>query len=171
MKQIALLFLSAITLVSFNVFAYEGHGFRILSSTIESSPGAVGGFKPAAPSLTKKTPGVVFAWSQAYDAEGYPGENVVLKGNHSFNATNYTKQSQTYTYKYELNCDGQFFRKVDRVEVRPGGVVSDTSNSYLTTFHRQPGLFRINAATDVTGEASNNHVGVATLRIRGQSNE
>ena len=166
MKKILSICISILACFTLNAFAYEGHGFRVISSTIESSPGAKGGFTQSQ-ALSKKSSAVAFAWSQAYDAEGMAGENVVLRGNHSFNVTNYTKTNQTYTYKYELNCDGQYFRKIDKVEVRPGGVVSDASNSYLTTFHRQGGMFGINAVTDVAGESSNNHVARGSLRVRG----
>ena len=165
MKKTTLFSLLCISLFSLNVYALEGHGFRVISESIESSPGASGGFKPSATGVSKKSPLVAFVTSQAYDAEGRMDSNVVLRGHHSFNVSNYTKVNQLYTYKYELSCDGQYFRKTDRIEVRPGGTASDMSDSYLSVYHRQPGFFRIISLTDVAGESSNSHVATGTLRV------
>jgi hypothetical protein len=164
MKKFSLLALLFLGLFQIHAYALDGHGFRIISETIEHSPGVTGGFIPTA---GKKSPGVAISWSQAYDALGRAGENVTVKGNHSINVTNYTNQNQIYVYKYEINCDGQYFRKVDKIEVRPGGVMNNHGDSYLTTYHRSSGLYRINASTDVSGESGNNHVSGATLRIVG----
>ncbi len=162
MKKISLLVFLFFGLFNLSAHALDGHGFRVLSETIEHSPGVTGGFTETS---GKKLPGVALSWSQAYNAEGLAGMNVVVKANHSFNVTNYTKQNQIYTYKYEINCDGQYFRKIDKIEVRPGGVANEHGDSYVSTYHRQKGLFRINAATEVTGESSHAHQSSATLRI------
>lgn len=148
--------------ISLNAFALEGKGFRILSETIESSPGAVGGFIQKSSS---SQPFYVYAWSLAHDAGGHPHQNVRLSGSHSFNISNYTKQEQVYTYKYELTCDGQYFRKIDKVKVAPGGFIMDSADSYLYTVHSRTGSWTINVVTDVAGESSNNHVSNGTLRI------
>jgi hypothetical protein len=167
MKKLSIMMFVLFSLFHVSAYALQGHGYRIISETIESSPGAKGGFAQIDKNVNNITRNMAFAWSQAYDAVSRVNENTVLKGNHSFNVTNNTKQKQTYTYKYELNCDGQYFRKTDRIEVQPGGVVSDAANSYLTTSHRSSGFFRVNAVTDVSGESSHNHVGTATLRVIG----
>ena len=164
MKKFSFLLFFILGLFQLNAYALDGHGFRILSETIERSPGAVGGFEPG---TGKKSNAIALTWSQAYDAQGLAGANVMLRANHSFNVTNYTKEKQIYTYKYELNCDGQFIRKVDKIEVRPGGVVNDHGDSYLSTYHRTKGLYQINASTEVSGESGNRHASVATLRLIG----
>ncbi|HTM63655.1 MAG TPA: hypothetical protein VL360_04045 [Gammaproteobacteria bacterium] len=164
MRKISFLFLFVLSMLGCNAFALEGHGFRLISSTIETSPGAKGWFKPTS---DKKSSKVAMTRSIAYDAEGYAGMNIMLRGSHSVSITNYTNQNQIYTYKYEINCDGQYFRKVDRVEVRPGGVANENGDSYLSTYHRTKGFFSINVATEVAGESSNRHVNSATLRVIG----
>jgi hypothetical protein len=162
MKKFYLLSILFLGLMQLNAYAYEGHGFRVLSETVEHSPGVTGKFVS---SVSKKTPGIALSWSQAYDARGFANTNVVLTGSHSISVTNYTNQNQIYNYKYELNCDGQYFRKVDRIEVRPGGVVNQSGSSFLTTYHRQKGLFQINASTAVSGESSHSHISGGTLRV------
>lgn len=162
MKKLSLLTIFVTALFCLNAYALEGHGFRVLSETIEHSPGVTGWFEPG---LSNKSPALAMAWSQAYNAEGSAGMNVMVRGNHSISVTNYTNQNQIYTYKYELNCDGQYFRKVDKIEVRPGGVVNERGDSFLSTYHRQKGLFSVNASTEVSGESSNRHINSATLRV------
>ncbi|HLB42858.1 MAG TPA: hypothetical protein VJN02_08445 [Gammaproteobacteria bacterium] len=148
--------------MSMNIFALEGKGFKILSETIESSPGAVGGFiqKPSPSNLS-----YVYAWSQAHDAQGHPHQNIQLRGSHSFNITNSSKERQIYTYKYEITCDGQYFRKIDKVQLAPGGVLADSADSYLYTVHSRTGSWTINVITDVTGETGNNRVANGMLRV------
>lgn|SRR3990167_4962519 len=162
MKKLSLLSFLFVGLLSLNAYALEGHGFRVLSETIEHSPGVSGKFVP---SSGKKSPGIALSWSQAYDARGLANMNVMVRGSHSFSVTNYTSLNQVYTYKYELNCDGQYFRKIDKIEVRPGGVVNENGDSFLSTYHRQKGLFQINASTSVSGESTHSHTGTATLRV------
>ncbi|OGT41164.1 MAG: hypothetical protein A3F42_00785 [Gammaproteobacteria bacterium RIFCSPHIGHO2_12_FULL_37_34] len=147
--------------MSMNAFALEGKGFKILSETIESSPGAIGGFIQQSSSSKP----YVYTWSLAHNADGHPHQNVRLWGNHSFNVNNYTKEKQIYTYKYEITCDGQYFRKIDKVQVAPGGFLTDSADSFLYTSHSRAGSWTINVITDVTGESSNNHSSNGTLRI------
>lgn len=156
------LFLLAQLFVVKTVFALSGHGYVLLSETIETSPMAKGRFAELPADAHK---GYVFAWAKANDSMGKAGENAVVSGYHSVSLANPTDKDQVYTYKYELSCDGQYFRKIDHVLVHPDGFASDKGFSYLSTYHKQPGLYQINAVTDVKGESNHNQVDVGALKI------
>ena len=159
--KLKLLVTALIATVGMNAFALEGKGFKVLSETIESSPGAVGGFVPQTPSSQP----YVYADATAQNADGRTHENIRLSGSHRFNVSNYTKEKQIYNYKYEINCDGMYFRKTDKIEVSPGGYASDSASSFLYVSFSQPGNWSINAITEVTGESNGNHWDRATLRV------
>lgn len=164
MKLKFIMSMIALSTISMNVLALEGKGFRILSETIEASPGVIGGFIQK-PTLQSAKPLVAQAWSQAHSEEGRVYQNIRLMGNHHFNISNYTNQKQTYTYKYELNCDGQYFRKVDVVEVSPGGYMTQSADSYIYSQHIRSGLWTVNVTTDITGESSAHYLSTGTLRV------
>ena len=160
--KLKLIITALIASMSMNTFALQGKGFKLLSETIESSPGAIGGFVQKSSS---NMPFYVYAWSHAHDAQGRPHQNIQLHGNHSFTINNYTNQKQIYTYKYEINSDGQYFRKIDHIEVIPGGFAMDSADSFLAIVHSHVGTWTINAITDVTGETRNNYIASGTLKV------
>lgn len=164
MKMKYTLFTLIMSLLSMNAMALEGVGVKLLSETIETSPGAEGGFIPKSYKSDSKSH-IVMANSSAANEDGKIRENIRLWGNHSFVVNNYTNQEQYYTYKYELNCDGQYVRKIDHLSVAPGGFARDSGESFLYTYHSTPGTFTINAVTDVTGESSGSHIAYATLKV------
>jgi hypothetical protein len=165
MKLKSIMITLALSTISLNAMALEGKGVKLLSEKIESSPGMKAGFIQQAPTMQSKSYHVVMVHSQAHDAQGRVRTNVRLLGNHSFYINNYTNQIQTYTYKYELNCDGRYIRKIDHVSVAPGGYARDSADSFLYTDHSTTGSWAINAVTDVNGESSGNHVATGNLRV------
>ena len=153
--------LLAIALLAGNAFALSGHGFEILSEKIETSPGVTGGIRPAA----MPKPGFAMAWAMVYDTDGRAGENVQVSGAHTLDIKNDTMTDQYYTYKYELSCDGQYFRKTDNILLHPGGRIDDGGISYLNTYHATGGSYKIYAVTRISGESSHEYVGTGVLRL------
>ena len=151
-----------LSMLSSVVLALDGHDFKIMSEKIESSPGVIGKFVPHAASISRR---VVQAFSQTRDANGRVMEVVNLRGNHSVNISNLTSKPQTYTYKFELICDGQYFRKTETVIVAPGGYVAKSDDSYLSIKHLNPGSWPISATTDISGAAMSHASSTARLSI------
>lgn len=161
MNKLKFLPLLAFVFLVNNAFALSGHGFKVISEKIESSPGAVGGFRPA----TVSSPGFALAWAMAYDADGRVNENVQVSGAHTFAIKNDTGIDQVYSYKMEINCDGQYIRKTDKVLLSPGGRIDDGGISYLNTYHTKTGNYQINAVTTINGESSHQYVGTGVLNL------
>lgn len=157
-----ILFLSILFCWS-SAMAYEGHGFQILSEKIEKSPGLEGGFIPIGKSLP--TPLLAEVWSQAHAVNGQVAQTIRLWGSHSIYIINSTPNPQIYSYSYELNCDGQFYRKTDQVKVAPGGSMKDSLESFIFTTHFATGSWPISVITDVRGESSAHQEAKALLRI------
>ena len=78
---------------------------------------------------------------------------------------NNTGSSQIYTYTYELSCDGRYVRKVDNVQISPGGYVADGVKSLLNGYHTFAGSFPTRVVTKIDGESSDFKTGAATLKV------
>lgn len=157
--------LLALAIISTQTMALEGQGFKIISEKIESSPGTKGGFIPMATTKHNFKSFGATTSAHAYNSSGRVHENIKLSSQHGFSINNRTKQTQLYDYKYELNCDGQFFRKTDRIQVAAGGYVSDAAVAFLYTVHSNSGSWPINAVSSVSGESHDNTVSIASLRV------
>lgn len=156
-----------LSLISSNVIAGTGHGYKILSHKQEVSTGSKGWFVEKSINNPSSNPTYASTYAQPYNAEGYIDENITLKADHSFSISNETNLNQSYTYTYELNCDGQYFHSQDVISLVPGGNYQGSGTSYLETYHNNPGLFAINASTRVEGESFSEHTGVGELRVNG----
>ncbi len=157
-------FISAIALsaISINSLAVEGHGFKIISTSFQGSPGfgvvemsSVGtGARYAQPTVT------------TYDAQGRVNEFIKIQSTHSVNLSNFTNQTLRYTYNYDLGCQafsGHYSRTVD---VWPNGIFHDNSMSYGSVQQLSEGNWSINAKTKIEGAENNSIEAHAQLKVR-----
>ena len=162
LKVISALLLSVL---SFNTFSMQGHGFRIVSEKLTQSPGFRGGFKES-PSKETFSPMYASAFTMTYDAEGKVNEHINIKSDHEVNISNYTSQTQRYIYKYTLLCENVYETFERTIDIEPHGNFSDNSHAYGDAQLDREGYYRIRAATEISGSESAFHESSAILRIR-----
>lgn len=151
-------------LLSANSFAYSGHGFKITSETIKSTPGFNFRVEETTPS-NKNTFGTVGV--QTADVTGYVRQHTQINGYHTISITNTTNRPQDYSYTVTLNCQDAQGYFVRNVTVQPNGSYNSSEHTYGDLQSMQPGSFRINATTLLAGESSAHHEAHATARIKG----
>lgn len=150
--KLKLILISAfsLSLISIQASAYEGQGFKIISEKTTHSPGFIAsGLKE---NLKKKTVlRYINARVATYDTRGHINEYIKVQADHTISISNYMSRSQRYTYKYILSCESAFYTFERTVEIYPHGYYSDSSHSYGVVQKEEPGTYRINAATQISG--------------------
>lgn len=161
--QLKLLSILILFAISFQAMAFEGKGFKIVSEKVTQSAGFNGGFQEIAPK--KKVDVFANAMAWAYNAEGRVMDYIKVEGDHSVNISNYSSQTQRYTYTFVLSCEDAYEKFERTVDIYPQGSFSDSSHSYGTVQKENAGTFGINVSTNISGAESAFHEANAVLRV------
>ncbi|MBA3661699.1 MAG: hypothetical protein H0W64_08235 [Gammaproteobacteria bacterium] len=158
-------FLLSLTLASFQTFAHQGKGYRIISETTETSPGAVGGIMDV--TQTRPPLGYASALANAPNQHSHRNQYSYVEGNHGVTIRNNTAQNQLYKYIMEVNCDNRLFRSVKHIELFPEGTFTNQSKSFVVVQEEKVGTFPIKAMTQVIGESNSSFEGQGKLVVEG----
>lgn len=104
-------------------------------------------------------------WAQVDNVEAAINEDARIESIHTVNIMNGTPDTQTFTYTYELDCDGQHTSRTQQIILQPYGYFSDVDHLVLYSYHAKPGIFPINATTLIQGESTYPYTASARLRV------
>lgn len=151
-----------LSILSVNLFAATGHGYRILSVHREVTPGLTGGVVELD---SKGKFGFANARTLTSDKTGKVMDYITIDAYHDIFITNYTQKKQVYAFTVEVNCDSGRFRETKHVEILPQGTFTSSARSFLNVRESKPVTYRINAMTQITGESNAFHEAHAVFRI------
>lgn len=92
--------------------------------------------------------------------------NITSSGNHSFRIENSSKNTKTYTISVKLCADGNnCFNNSSTYRLNAGSNYSNSTTTYITNYYSSSGCKPLVAITNVTGDASANDTGNASVCI------
>jgi hypothetical protein len=156
MKCNKLFVMMILTALSCQLHAY-GSNVTLISSTIERSPGVVGGFTdlPSTSTQSMAPHNKAEAYAQAMAAFGRHNTNINLTSNHGYIVVNRTTHPQSYRLEYKLSLsDGRFIRKIDHIVVRENSSDRGGAIAHMTQLFTRPGTYELYAESGIHGEMS-----------------
>ncbi len=143
--------IATLALLSFNAYAYHGHGFKIVSEKTTHTPG----FTATIFSMDSLTPNTVHkVEAKANNSDGQTKQYIKVSGTHKVILQNTTTSTKRYSITYTLSCASALNNFERNIDLEPNGAFIDGSYDYGTVQKSNIGRYDIIVQTSVDGYES-----------------